>query len=253
MRVNPGPGVVGEIEARIVRIFIDHDRIGIPEPVSYVGVVVGRDAKVSASEPEAGWTAALEPKYMARTETQRKASMFPGMVQMVAPLVADHIVAHPLAIVVHVGRIGMSLLVAKIWLAPGALIRSLPLFGWPLLLDGSLLGLPLFGSPLRWSRLPCSRSWTAGWNISTADVALIPLVAPAVATASLLPPRSRSCATLGIARLTESNARSTMFFFICASIWLDARDGRIISVLSDCNYSTCRLEQPPARHAPWNA
>ena len=226
VRVNASPGVVGQVEAQIVRILIDHDRIGIPEPVSHVRVVLGRDAKVRTSEPEAGWTAALQPKHMTRPEPQRKASMFPWMVQMIAPLVAAHIVTHPLPIAVHMGRIGMSLLVAKIRLAPGALDGSLPLFGWPLLLDGSLLSLPLFRSPLWRSRLPCSRSWTAGWNISAANVALISVFA----TTSLLPTvaflrNARNCKTH-----REQRQKYYIFLHLCLHFIRRAPQAHYLSI-----------------------
>jgi hypothetical protein len=103
----------------------------------------------------------------------------------------------------HVRRFRMALLIAKITLASGALVGSLPLllgslalFRSPLLLHGSLplLWSPLLlrGSlPLLWSPLlrglPSRRSRTTRWNISATDVTLIPMLTPAMLLAAAVP------------------------------------------------------------------
>lgn len=187
----------------MIRILIDHDRISIPNPIRDVGKIFRSNAKVSALEPESIRTTAFEAEDVTGPEAQCKASVFPGSIQVVACIVTTHIVPDPLAVVMNVGHIWMSLLIAKITLASGTLVGSLPLllgslalfrsplllywslalFGSPLLLHRSL---PLLGSPLLRS-LPGSRSRTTRRNISATNPTLIPVVSPAMLLAAAVP------------------------------------------------------------------
>jgi hypothetical protein len=45
--------VIGEIPTRIVRIGVENDVVGIPEPAVAEGNVSGSDAEVVTAEPEA--------------------------------------------------------------------------------------------------------------------------------------------------------------------------------------------------------
>jgi hypothetical protein len=125
---------------------------------------------------------------MTRSEAQCEASMFPRTIDVVACIIATLVVSDPLAVAVHVGHIRMSLLIAKITLASGALFGgallfgSLPLFRSPLLLDGSLA---LLGGPLLRSSLPGRWRRTVLWDISAANATLIPAIAPAPLSAAV--------------------------------------------------------------------
>ena len=56
--VGAEPGVVGEVPAGVVRIFVDDDLVGVPKPAVNIAKVVRSYAEVEASKPEAGWAAA---------------------------------------------------------------------------------------------------------------------------------------------------------------------------------------------------
>ena len=186
MCVGSRPGVVSQIEARMIRIFVDYDRIGIPEPIGDIRKILGSNAKVRAPEPKSIRTAAFETEDMARSEAQCKASVFPRAIHVIASIVTAPIVTHPLAVIMNVWNLWMPLEIAEIALiaaplvsAPllsGALIR-LTLVGstlfWRALLDR---GLPLFGPPLLWSSLRRSRSTRR--NISAANATLPTLTSP---------------------------------------------------------------------------
>ncbi len=187
----------------MIRILVDHDWIRVPKPVRDVGKIFRSYAEIGSSEPESVRTTAFEAEDMTGSEAQCKAPMLPGTIQVVACIVATHIVPDPLAVTMHVRRFRMALLIAKITLASAALVGSLPLLlgslpllGSPLLLHGSLplLGsplllrgsLPLLGSPLL-RGLPGSRSRTTRWNISAPNMTLIPMLAPAMLLAAAVP------------------------------------------------------------------
>jgi hypothetical protein len=125
---------------------------------------------------------------MTGSEAQGKASVLPGTIHVIASIVTTPIVTNPLAVIMHVWNLWMSLEIAEIALIASPLISPpLPaitlvrltlvrstLF-WRALLDGSL---PLFGSPLLWGCLHRSRSTRR--NISTTHATLVPVVTPAI-------------------------------------------------------------------------
>jgi hypothetical protein len=211
VRVGTCPGVVGQVETRVIRILVDHDRIGIPNPIGDERKIVWKNAKVGAPEPESIRAAAFKAEDMTRSEAQREAPVFPGTVHVIASIITTRVVTNPLAAIMHVRGLGMSLEIAEIALitsplisAPlsaGALVRLAlvrsTLF-WRPLLDGRL---PLFWSALLRGCL-LSRSWSARRNISATDATLIPVVTsaiPAIITAPLpavpLLRKARNCKT----------------------------------------------------------
>jgi hypothetical protein len=103
------------------------------------------------------------------------------MIQMVAPIVATHVVSDPLAAGMNVRSFRMPLKIAKTALISSALLhgsllldRGLPLLDW---------GLPLLRNPLLRSLSSCGSGSTRR-NVSTANATLATLAA-AVTTASL--------------------------------------------------------------------
>jgi len=52
VRVGPCPGIIGQIVTRVIRIFVNHDRVRSPKPIGDVGIVFGSDAKIRTPEPK---------------------------------------------------------------------------------------------------------------------------------------------------------------------------------------------------------
>ena len=113
VNVGAQPGVIGQIPAFVVWVFVDDDLIGIPEPAAAEADVVGRDAEVKAAEPEARRASASEVPNVAAAKPTGKAAMFPGMIEVVVRIIAAGVVTYPLIIRVDVGSFRVSGLVAK--------------------------------------------------------------------------------------------------------------------------------------------
>ena len=95
MHVSAEAHVVGKIPARMVRIVVNDDIVGIPEPAAAVGYVVGSDAPVPSVEPEAAWAATGKMPDVMRTETACPMTMLPRVVEMIVGVVRSGIVADP--------------------------------------------------------------------------------------------------------------------------------------------------------------
>ena len=100
--VGAESGVVGQIPAVVVRIFVDDNGITIPQPTIREIVIVGRDAEVEASEPEAFAVSSAKMEHVAAAKAAGEAAVFPGMIDVIVGVVATRIVAHPLVVVVYV-------------------------------------------------------------------------------------------------------------------------------------------------------
>ena len=107
--VRPQPRVVGEIPAVMVGIFVDHDLVAVPEPVTAQGKVKGCDAESEAAKPETGGTATANAPYMAAAEAAGESAMLKGMIDVEAGIIASGVVADPRAVVVNVRSFGMAL------------------------------------------------------------------------------------------------------------------------------------------------
>ena len=141
MRVCSGPGIVRQVEAGVIRILIDNDRISIPNPIRDIGEVVRENAKVGAPEPESAGAAAFETEDMTGSEAQREVSVLPGMIYVIVPIVTSHIVTNPLTVAMHVRGVRMSLEIAEIALISAPLSAR------------ALLRLALVRGTLFWSAL----------------------------------------------------------------------------------------------------
>jgi len=89
VRVGAGPRVVGEIPAVVVGIFIDYDRIGIPDPVADIGVIVGSNGKIYSVKPETLPASTTEPENMARPESECESAVFKGPVHVIMTITAS--------------------------------------------------------------------------------------------------------------------------------------------------------------------
>lgn len=161
--------VVGEIPTQVIRILIENDVVGIPKPVGAVCIVVWSDGKVVAAKPEALRTAARQTPAMLRPKSTREMSVSPRAVDLVVGIVAAAIVTDPLAIGVHVRRVGMAFLVAEVsavllrWMLFGSALFLRTLLRAPLILRMRLWR-TLFLATLRWVRHG-RRLGSALWNM----------------------------------------------------------------------------------------
>jgi hypothetical protein len=159
----------------VIRISVNYDRVRIPKPIRDIGKVLGSDAKICTSEPKPIGAAAFEAEDVPGAEAQHKASVLPGMIQVITPVVT--IVPHPFTVTMDVGGLWMPLKIPEI-----------VVFRWMLFLR-PLFERPLFGSVLRLgraSRLPPLRSLLCGWrrtvrwNESAGYPTRIPVLFPAL-------------------------------------------------------------------------
>lgn len=159
MHVRAEPGIVGKIPAWIIRIFVDHNGVGVPQPVGNVRIVGRRDAKVEAVEPEAVWPSAGKMENVAGAEAAAKVTVLPGAVEMIARLHPMICVADPFAVRVYMRCVRMTFRIAKIMLAA-------PRFVFVARWRRNRCLWTRF-SCLRMSFIPCR---SVGWNVAAANV-----------------------------------------------------------------------------------
>src|SRR5215469_9925408 len=100
----------------MIRIVINHDRVGIPIPVGHVGIVERRDREVVSAEPETLTGAALQVERPAKTE--REPAVFEWAILVKTAVIAREVMTHPMSLVGNIRSAGMSFGLAEIaWLA----------------------------------------------------------------------------------------------------------------------------------------
>jgi hypothetical protein len=82
----------------VVRIVIDNDIVAVPQPVVAEADVIRGNAEIEAAEPESVRTAATEMPNVTATEAAGKASVLPGMIEVVVRIIGAGVVANPLAL-----------------------------------------------------------------------------------------------------------------------------------------------------------
>ena len=111
--VSAETGVVSEIPARVIWIVVQHDVVGVPQPIAGVVVVVWRDAPVKAAEPETVPASAFKAINVVAANFTAEAPVFPYMVLMVTLIVPAPVMSDPMiALRMNVWSFGMALLVA---------------------------------------------------------------------------------------------------------------------------------------------
>ena len=125
MDVSAEPGVIGQVPARMVGVFVDDDGIGVPGPVATIANVSRRDAEIEAVEPEAGRAASGKVEDMPRAEAASEAPVLPGTIEMIARVIGTGIVPNPFAIGVDVRGIRVSGAIAEIPLLRGGMCLRL--------------------------------------------------------------------------------------------------------------------------------
>ena len=126
--------VVGQIPARVVGIFVDHDRIIVPVPIRGVIIIVRRYAEEPVVEPKAIAVSSAKTILVAAAEASREATVFPRMIHVIVFVTPAGIVADPRVIVMNVRRFWMF----------GAIAERTTI-----LLRVSFLGAAFLGSRLR--------------------------------------------------------------------------------------------------------
>ena len=98
----------------MVRIFVNDDVVAVPEPIAAEANVIRGYAEIEAAEPETVGTASGEMSDVAAAEAAGKASVLPGMIEVVVRVVAARVMANPFAVRMDVRRVGMSGLVVEV-------------------------------------------------------------------------------------------------------------------------------------------
>src|SRR5579863_4137935 len=98
----------------MVGIFIDHDIVGIPEPVVTVAKIIRRNRKIETAEPEAARTSSCQVKHMPFAEAARKSPVLKRVIEMVVRVILPGIMANPfVALGMDVRSVGVALRVTK--------------------------------------------------------------------------------------------------------------------------------------------
>jgi len=111
--VTAESGIIGQVPAVVVGIFVDDDGIAVPIPVVRVGVIVRSYAEVEAAEPKALAVSSAKVIDVAAAKAAGEAAVLPRMIEMIMRVAATGIVADPSAIVMDVRRIRMTLPIAE--------------------------------------------------------------------------------------------------------------------------------------------
>src|SRR5260221_8314226 len=107
MNVCSRSGVVGQIPARVVWVFIDNDGVAIPEPVTDVGIIERSNTEEETVKPETLPASASQMEYVLPPKASRKVPVLPRPVEMKSRMLASPVLSHPSAIVMDMGRLGV--------------------------------------------------------------------------------------------------------------------------------------------------
>lgn len=127
MNVDAEPRIISEIPTWIVRVFVNDDWVGVPEPIGNVGNVYRGYAPVPVVKPKTVRTAACQAPLVTTAETAGEMTMLPRTVQVKTRIMG--FMAYPTARPgVYVRRVRMPGLIAEVGMLRGrrspALIRS---------------------------------------------------------------------------------------------------------------------------------
>ena len=108
MAIGAQTDVVCQVEAVVVRIFVNYDLIGAPVPVVAEAVIDGEDAEGEAAEPEAFAIAAFNTPDVLGTEAASEVAVGPGMIDVIVRIIGARIVANPFSVGVDMRGVGMT-------------------------------------------------------------------------------------------------------------------------------------------------
>src|SRR5712672_425940 len=107
------PGVIGQVPAVVVGIFVNDNGIPVPIPIANVAVVVGGDVEEEAAEPEALAISAAQMVDMTAAKAAGKAAVLPRMVNVIVGIIATGVVTDPLVVVMDVRSFRMTGAIAE--------------------------------------------------------------------------------------------------------------------------------------------
>src|SRR6185437_7912416 len=111
VHVGSEAGVVCQIVAWVVGVFINHNWVRIPTPVGDIDDIWGRNAEIPVVKPEARWAASGQDVGMAPAKCAWETAMLPGMGEAIAGIPA--LVSDPSPVAVNVRRIRMASLIVE--------------------------------------------------------------------------------------------------------------------------------------------
>ncbi len=83
MDVGAEPRVVGQVSAVVVGIFVDYDRIAVPNPIRGVVVFVRRHTEVEAAEPETFAVSSAQTEHVAAAKAAGEVAVLPRMIDVI--------------------------------------------------------------------------------------------------------------------------------------------------------------------------
>jgi hypothetical protein len=92
----------------VVRVVVNHDGIGIPEPVRDICIIKRGNTEIEAAEPEALPVATLKVIYVTGPEPTVEAAVLEWMVQVESWIVWSKIMSGPPAIMMYVRSFRMA-------------------------------------------------------------------------------------------------------------------------------------------------
>lgn len=98
VHVRAQPDVVGQVPSHVIGIDIDHDLIGIPQPVIAEGEIVLRHIEEEPAEPEAPGASATQPKDIARSESTSETTVLPRVIEMIVIVAPARAMPDPAAV-----------------------------------------------------------------------------------------------------------------------------------------------------------
>ena len=123
MHIGAEADVVGQVPAIVIRVGVNHDVVGVPQPAVAEGYVIGGNVPIPAVEPEAAGTSAAKMPYVPAAKAAGKAAMREGMVVVVVGIPAARVMTDP-GLVIHVRDVGVAFLVAVVAIRLGRMGRA---------------------------------------------------------------------------------------------------------------------------------
>lgn len=114
VNIGTKASIVGQVPSGMIRIFIEHDVVGVPSPVIDIGKVIGRDHPIASAKSEPARVAAAEAPVVLGTEAPVPATVFPSAVLAEVWIIAAFIVPNPAASVIDMGSVGVARLIAEV-------------------------------------------------------------------------------------------------------------------------------------------
>lgn len=113
VHVGTQSGVVAQIPSVVIGIVVDHNRIGVPEPIVTEGNVVWGHTEEESVEPETSRAAPGEPEDVTASDASGETTMLERMIDRIVAVAASRVMSNPVTVAIDVRRIGMSGTIAE--------------------------------------------------------------------------------------------------------------------------------------------